>query len=85
MRYDITAGTPITDTTSYPVAPCMPDAGYTACVTEGGLKARLSALLQANALPADLAHIYPVFFPTGVDFVNGRAAQRRVVLRFHGA
>ena len=86
MRYDITAGTPITDTTPYPGTGCTPDPDYTACVTEGELKTRLSALLQANALPADLAHIYPVFFPTGIDFANGSGKHKDASFcAYHGA
>ena len=86
MKYQITAGTPITDTTPYPGAGCTPDPDYHKCVTEGELKTRLSALLQANALPADLAHIYPVFFPTGVDFVNATGKHKDASFcAYHGA
>jgi hypothetical protein len=86
MKYQITAGTPITDTTGYPGGGCTPDAGYTACVTEAQLETRLSALLQANALPVDLAHIYPVFFPLGVDFANSSGKHKDASFcAYHGA
>lgn len=86
IRYAITAGTPITDTTAYPApASCTPDAPHTGCVTDGDLRTRLSALLQANALPADLAHIYPVFFPGGVDFVNSGGKHKDAAFcAYHG-
>jgi hypothetical protein len=71
LVYSITAGTPINDATAYPAQACVPPEGFTACVTDAQITARISSLLVARGLPADLAHIYPVFFPPGVDLTDG--------------
>ncbi len=67
LTYGITAGAPLTDTTAYTTTGACPITGtYTACVTDAQLQTEVQSVLAANGLPADLSHIYPVFFPPNV-------------------
>jgi len=68
LTYGITAGAPITDTTAYTAtgSACPITGTYTACVTDAQLQTEVQSVLAANGLPADLSHIYPVFFPPNV-------------------
>ncbi len=68
LTYGITAGAPITDTTAYPAtdSACPITGTFTACVTDAQLQTEVQSVLAANSLPADLSHIYPVFFPPNV-------------------
>ena len=66
VAYKIRAGPVITDTSPFP-AGCEPLPRYTACVGDGALRAELSRLTRARGLPADLSHVYAVFFPPQVE------------------
>ena len=70
MTYDLFAGTPIVDTSAYPAQQCDAHAGFTYCITDAQIRTRIAALLVANGLPADLAHLYPVFLPPGVNITD---------------
>ena len=54
MKYQIAAGTPITDATAYPGGACTPDAGYSSCVTEGQLKSQERPFIAADGIPTSL-------------------------------
>ncbi len=65
IKYSVAAGTPIVDSTAFPTGGCTatPGFGFTACITDAQLQTEIRSVLAANNLPADLAHLYPVFFP----------------------
>jgi hypothetical protein len=75
IRYKVTAGAEIDDTTAYPLAsltsrsscPLPPTSGYTNCVTDAELSGALDTYLAAHALPRDAAHLYMVFLPKRVN------------------
>ena len=59
------------DSNAFPTNGCTPDPGYTACVTDAQLQAELTSFLATIKKPEDLANIYPVFLPPGVETVDG--------------
>jgi len=75
IHYDVQAGAPITDTDPFPPNGCTPDtgsiygdnSGYTSCLTNAQIQSEVTATLSANSLPSDLAHLYVVFLPKGVE------------------
>lgn len=68
IRYQITAGSPVTDSSPLPRDHCRPtDDEYRTCVTDDQLTTELNAVLAARHLPRGLAYFYPVFFPPGVE------------------
>lgn len=75
FSYNISTGTPIIDTSTAYGTECTPDAGaiyndnsgYSACVDDHEIIQEVRALTTALHLPWDLAHIYPVFLPKGVE------------------
>lgn len=75
INYDISAGTPIVDSDAFPTSGCTPDSGgiysdtsgYTSCLTDAQIQSELSSVLSADSLPSDLAHLYIIFLPEGVE------------------
>ncbi len=66
IRYTIAAGDPVGDAKPF-TRDCTPDTGFTACVGDAQIQREVAAVVAANGLPADLAHLYPVFFPPHVE------------------
>ena len=77
---DVHAGTPVVDTDALSSG-CAPDSGaaysdgsaFTACVTDAQLQSELSAVLAAHSLTADLANLYVLMLPEGVESCFGTA------------
>ena len=75
IRYKVTAGSAISDTTAYPLGtftsraacPVPPASGYTNCITDSELTGELDAYLTNHALPVDDSHLYMVFLPKRVN------------------
>jgi PKD domain/FG-GAP-like repeat/IPT/TIG domain len=66
----IQVGNEVADTHPYPVgdpSACLPDVGFTACVTDAELQNELIAM----GVPEDDAHVYAVLFPQGVESCVG--------------
>ncbi len=70
IKYNIHAGGPVVDTDRFPANGCQPAPGYRACITDLQLRSELTLITTNLDLPTDLAHIYPVFFPPGVETVD---------------
>lgn len=71
LRYKITAGAPVVDTSPFPRPGCDPEEGYRTCVNDAQLRAELARVIKANHLPTGLAAFYPVFFPNRVETDDG--------------
>jgi hypothetical protein len=69
-NYSFKAGSAIVDTAPFPKDGCTPASGYTACITDQQLREELVRLTHKMSLVADLAHVYPVFFPPGVEVAD---------------
>ncbi len=75
INYDVQAGTPIVDSDAFPASGCTPDTGaiysdttsYTNCLTDTQIQSELATVQAAHSLPADLADLYVVFLPEGVE------------------
>jgi hypothetical protein len=75
LNYDIHAGTPITDSDPLPANGCTPDprpaysdgSTYSACLDDSQLQAELAQVVSSNSLPSDLAHLYLIMLPKGVE------------------
>lgn len=76
LSYKIHTGTPIVDTTAFPVNGCTPDSGfiyndntgYTKCITNAQLLTEAGNFTTAKGLPKnDLAHLYMYFLPKHVE------------------
>ena len=75
INYDVQAGTPIVDSDAFPASGCTPDtgaiysdtSGYTSCLTDAQIQSELATVQAADSLPADLADLYLVFLPEGVE------------------
>src|ERR1700691_1836692 len=75
INYDIQAGTPIVDSDAFPASGCTPDTGaiysntssYTSCLTDAQIQSELATVQAADSLPADLADLYVIFLPEGVE------------------
>ncbi len=75
LRYRITAGKPIIDTTPLPADGCEPAGNeYGACLSDAQLRAELLRVIKANGLPTGLSAFYPVFFPDGVETEDSEGA-----------
>ena len=74
IQNPIENGPAANDTDPFPANGCTPATGYTACITDAQLQAELTTYLAAHKLPEDLAHIYPVLLPPGVETVDGTGA-----------
>ncbi len=70
IKYNIDAGGPVVDTDRFPANGCQPAPGYRACITDLQLRSELTLITTNLDLPTDLAHVYPVFFPPGVETVD---------------
>jgi len=74
IPYSVEAGTPVIDTDGI-VNGCTPqsgpqysdNSGYTQCITSDQTVAEVQAVVSAHSLPADLAHLYVIFLPKGVE------------------
>lgn len=60
-----------TDTHAFPATQCPIDPGFTRCVNDPELTAEVGRYLGANSLPAGFGHLYPVFFPPGIETGDG--------------
>jgi hypothetical protein len=75
INYAIQAGTPIIDSDAFPASGCTPDtgsiysdnSGYTGCLTDAQIQSEVATVLTAHLLPSDLAHLYVVFLPKGME------------------
>ena len=68
LRYRITAGTPIVDTTPYPASGCkLASDQYSVCLTDAQLRAELARVIAANGLTTGLSAFFPVFLPARVE------------------
>ncbi|MDQ6784724.1 MAG: hypothetical protein M3063_15065 [Actinomycetota bacterium] len=85
IKYLIHAGAEHDDTNTYPTEGCKPAPKYTACVTDAQLQTELTAYLTANNLPTDSGHLYPVFFPPGVETVKGNSNSISGYCGYHNA
>lgn len=71
LKYHITAGSPIADTSLFPGNGCTPDSdAFAICITDQQLRDELARVIQANRLPMGLGHFYPVFLPPGVETMD---------------
>jgi hypothetical protein len=85
INYDMSAGTPIVDTDPFPASGCTPDtgsiykdnSGYSSCLTDPQVQSEVVSFLATNSLPSDLAHLYIMFLPKGVEacFTSSDGAQ----------
>ena len=86
IHYDISAGSPLIDTNPFPASGCTPDggsiykdnSGYSSCLTDAQVESEVVNLLSAHSLPSDLANLYIIFLPKGVEscFTSFDGAQR---------
>ncbi len=78
IRYDIQAGTPITDTNPLPANGCKLNSrdtkaiyadgsGYNACIDDAQVQAETNSVVAANKLPINLSHIYVMYLPKHVE------------------
>jgi hypothetical protein len=78
IRYDIQAGTPITDTNPLPADGCTlthkdttaiyaDGSGYDACIDDAQVQAQANTVVAANKLPVNLSHIYVMYLPKHVE------------------
>jgi hypothetical protein len=78
IRYDIQAGTPITDTNPLPPDGCTlthkdttaiyaDGTGYDACLDDAQVQAQANSVVAANKLPVNLSHIYVMYLPKHVE------------------
>jgi len=75
IHYDVHAGTPVIDSDAFPSSGCTPDtgsiyadtAGYSTCLTDAQIQSEVSTVLTNNSLPSDLADLYMLFLPEGVE------------------
>ncbi len=78
IRYDIQAGTPITDTNPLPANGCTlthkdttaiyaDGTGYDACLDDAQVQAQANSVVAANKLPVNLSHIYVMYLPKHVE------------------
>ena len=71
IQYRVTFGAEIDDANLFPLPSvpggCTPAATFSACVADGSLQTELRARLGLAGAPIDDAHLYLVFFPTGVE------------------
>lgn len=91
IKYSIKAGTPVVDTTAFAAAGApgscsvTPNAGLTACVDDTQIQHELAAVEQAKSLPADLNHMYLVFFPPGVETQQSGIRSAQAYCGIHSA
>ena len=75
IHYAVQAGTPIVDTDAFPAGGCTPDSGavysdnssYTSCLTDAQIQAELATVITAHTLTSNLANLYVIFLPKGVE------------------
>jgi PKD domain len=85
IHYSVTAGAAVVDSDPFPSNGCAVDAGpvyadnsgYAGCLTDAQLVGEGQSVVSHRGLPADLAHLYLIFLPKGVEscFTNAGAAQ----------
>ena len=87
LRYKLTAGTPIVDTSPYPPqdAGCVvTDPLYSKCVDDGQERTELTRLSGLKKLPLDLAHIYPIFLAPNVETYDATGSNVNNFCGYHG-
>jgi hypothetical protein len=78
INYQITAGKPISDTRALPKSGCKvasndtsgiyaDGTGYNACIDDAQIQAQTNTVITARGLTRDLAHIYILYLPKGVE------------------
>jgi hypothetical protein len=78
IHYNVKLGPVINDTDPLPADGCTLDAsdmtgiyadgsGYSACLDDAQLQAKVDEVTAKNSLPHDLAHIYVLYLPRGVE------------------
>jgi PKD repeat protein len=75
IRYAMTAGAPLLDSDAYPTSGCSVTSGSiyangsssTSCLTDGQINTEVTQVVSADHLPDDLAHLYLMFLPEGVE------------------
>jgi len=78
INYQVTLGTPISDTNGLPADGCIvagndtsniyaDGSGYNACLDDAQIQAETDSVIDANGLTRDLAHIYVLYLPKGVE------------------
>lgn len=78
INYQVTLGTPISDTDGLPADGCnvasndtsniyADGSGYNACLDDAQIQAETDSVIDANGLTRDLAHIYVLYLPEGVE------------------
>ena len=70
VTYHFTAGSPVTDSNPFPSSGCKLASGATVCLTDQQLRSELVRLTSAMNLPTDLAHLYALFLPNGVEVTD---------------
>jgi hypothetical protein len=85
LRYRITAGAPVTDSTPYS-AGCRPSSGdYSVCLTDARIRAELAAAIKQLRLKTGLSAFYPVFLPPRVETQDQDGARSsNVYCGYHG-
>lgn len=78
VNYKVQLGTPINDTNALPADGCKLNvkdtrgiyadgSGYNACLDDAQVQAQVNAVIAANKLPTNFAHIYEMYLPKGVE------------------
>ncbi|MCU1397802.1 MAG: hypothetical protein JWN62_911 [Acidimicrobiales bacterium] len=68
IAYKITAGTPIIDTEPFPANGCeLANDQYAGCITDDQIRTELTRVTAAEGVTTNLANIYPIFFPPGME------------------
>jgi len=78
INYQVAAGTAISDTNSLPKSGCRvarndttgiyaDNTGYNACLDDAQIQAETNKVIAAHGLPKNLAHVYVLFLPKGVE------------------
>jgi len=86
INYQVSAGTPIVDTNPYPPNGCTPDTGaiysdnssFTGCLDDTQINQEIQSVVAAGSLPVDLAHLYMMYLPKGIEtcYTSADGAQR---------
>jgi hypothetical protein len=91
ISYNINVGAPVNDTNPLPTSGCSVETadttgiyadgtGYSACLDDNQIENEVEAVRTAQSLPPDLAHIYVLYLPKGVEscFFPGSSATNNV-------
>ncbi len=73
------------DLNAFPGNGCAVDDGFTRCISDAQLRAQLNTFTSARGLPADRAHLYPVFLPPNVETAQGGQTSNGGFCGYHSA